>query len=99
MPTLVVYTTLSSLLYFWKQKKPLYGGFLGSAAGKAPRPRYSPASQEAGIQVKQAGRPDFVTAPSLAGWRYDSHSSRRQITRALKLSTRTLREQHHRVPI
>jgi hypothetical protein len=57
------------------------------------------ARQEAGIQVKQADRPDFVTAPPLAGRRYDSHSSRRQITRALKLSTRTLREQHHRVPI
>jgi hypothetical protein len=50
-------------------------------------------------QLKQAGRPDFVTALALAGSRYDSHSSRRRITPALKLSTRTLREQHHRVPI
>ena len=72
---------------------------MGARQSTLPRPRYSLASQEAGIQVKQADRPDFVTAPSLAGWRYDSHSSRRQITRALKLSTRTLREQHQRVPI
>ena len=55
------------------------------------------ARQEAGIQVKQADRPDFVTAQ--ANLRYDSHSSRRWITPALKLPTRTLREQHHRVPI
>ena len=36
---------------------------------------------------------------SLAGRPYDSHSSRRRITPALKLPTRTLREQHQRVPI
>jgi len=51
------------------------------------------------FEVKQADRPDFVTAPALANLRYDSHSSRRRITSALKLPTRTLREQHHRVPI
>jgi len=72
---------------------------VGAQQAKLLRPRCSLADQGAGIQVKQADRPDFVTAPSLAGRRYDSHSSRRQITRALKLSTRTLREQHHRVPI
>ena len=72
------------------------------AIKKAPLPglfgRF-PACRAARIQVKQADRPDFVTAPRLAVWRYDSHSSRRRITPALKLSTRTLREQHHRVPI
>ena len=36
---------------------------------------------------------------SLTGRPYDSHSSRRWITPALKLPTRTLREQHQRVPI
>lgn len=51
------------------------------------------------FEVKQADRPDFVTAPALANGRYDSHSSRRRITPALKLPTRTLREPHHRVPI
>ena len=50
-------------------------------------------------KVKQADRPDFVTAQTLANLRYSSHSSRRRITPALKLPTRTLREQHHRVPI
>jgi hypothetical protein len=51
------------------------------------------------ISVKQADRPDFVTATTLAGIRYDSHSSRRRITPALKLPTRTLREPPQRVPI
>jgi len=86
-------------LFLETKKAPLRGLLARRAAGKPLPPRYSLASQEAGIPVKQADRPDFVTAPSLAGRRYDSHSSRRQITRALKLSTRTLREQHHRVPI
>ena len=34
-------------------------------------------------KVKQADRPDFVTAQALADLRYDSHSSRRRITPAL----------------
>ena len=51
------------------------------------------------FNVKQADRPDFVTAATLANHRYDSHSSRRRITPALKLPTRTLREQPQRVPI
>jgi len=45
--------------------------------------------------MKQADRPDSVTTVA----RYDSHSSRRWIAPVLKLSTRTLREQHQRVPI
>ena len=49
--------------------------------------------------MKQADRPDSVTAPDLATGCYDSHSSRRRITPALELPTRTLREQHQRVPI
>ena len=50
-------------------------------------------------EMKQADRPDFVTANTLAGIGYDSHSSRRRITPTLKLSTRTLREPPQRVPI
>ena len=50
-------------------------------------------------KVKQADRPDFVTALRANPLRYDSHSSRPYITVRLKLPTRTLREQHHRVPI
>lgn len=51
------------------------------------------------LSVKQADRPDFVTASTLARFRYDSHSSRRLIAQALKLPTRTLREPPQRVPI
>ena len=50
-------------------------------------------------KVKQADRPDFVTARGANPLRYDSHSSRPYITVRLKLPTRTLREQHQRVPI
>jgi hypothetical protein len=64
----------------------------GDTTGKAGHDRVM-------IKMKQADRPDFVTARILANLRYDSHSSRRRITPALKLPTRTLREQHHRVPI
>ena len=50
-------------------------------------------------KLKQADRPDFVTASGIATLCYDNHSSRRRITPPLKLSTRTLREPPQRVPI
>ena len=50
-------------------------------------------------KIKQAGRPDSVTARCIAAARYDNHSSRRRIAPSLKLSTRTLREPPQRVPI
>ncbi len=50
-------------------------------------------------KMKQAGRPDSVTAFCIAASRYDNHSSRRRITPPLKLSTRTLSEPPQRVPI
>jgi len=50
-------------------------------------------------KLKQADRPDFVTASDIATCCYDNHSSRRRITPPLKLSTRTLREPPQRVPI
>ena len=66
-------------------------------------PRVRPAGADspglAKLDVKQADRPDFVTALVLANSRYDSHSSRRRIAPALKLPTRTLREPPQRVPI
>ena len=49
--------------------------------------------------MKQADRPDSVTAPGIAASCYDNHSSRPGITPKLKLSTRTLREPPQRVPI
>ncbi len=51
------------------------------------------------VKVKQAGRPDSVTALYIAASRYDNHSSRRRIAPPLKLSTRTLSEPPQRVPI
>ncbi len=49
--------------------------------------------------MKQADRPDSVTALGIAALCYDNHSSRPGITPRLKLSTRTLREPPQRVPI
>jgi len=49
-------------------------------------------------KVKQTDRPDSVSLPGKPD-SDDSHSSRPQIARGLKLSTRTLSEQHQRVPI
>ena len=52
---------------FGNKKSPFAGAFGWRAASKPLRPIHSPADQGAKIQVKQADRPDFVTAPSLAG--------------------------------
>lgn len=51
------------------------------------------------VKMKQADRPDSVTALGIAASCYDNHSSRPGIAPRLKLSTRTLREPPQRVPI
>src|SRR4051812_10981270 len=72
----------------------------GLARGQKPKykPKYK-RKYTPNQSVKRADRPDFVTAVALASSCYDSHSSRRRITPALKLPTRTLREPPQRVPI
>ncbi len=62
-------------------------------------PKLSRTVTRSELEVKQAGRPDSVTVFHIAMSDYDNHSSRRRIAPPLKLSTRTLREPHQRVPI